>query len=91
MRKLIEKVYSKIQEYPQDNVSEDAYGELLSAHKELVEILESEYPQTSQEECLVLIQQSFKFVEKARYQVGNLDILKWLVSYSWNQGTQRFK
>lgn len=68
----------------------EGYFELLSAHKELIELLESESP-TNKEERLILVNQAFKFVEKANYEVGNLDILKWIISYTWNQGVQLYK
>ena len=39
--------------------------ELLSAYKELVEVLESEVPQNTIEERLVIIGQAMKTVERA--------------------------
>jgi hypothetical protein len=60
---LIERIYMKITEIvtgpdyaPQEppQVLGEAYFELLSAHKELIELLESEY-NTSQEERLLLL------------------------------------
>jgi hypothetical protein len=54
--------------------------------------LDSEYREASLEERLSLVSQSFKLTERACYQIGNnLDMLKWLISYSWNQGVQMFK
>jgi hypothetical protein len=32
-----------------------------------------------------------RVIERARYQLQNLDYLKWLVGYVWNQGVQLFK
>jgi len=39
----------------------------------------------------MILAQTFKFVEKANYEIGNLDFIKWIVSYSWNHGVQLYK
>jgi hypothetical protein len=90
LKLLIDKVLTRIRESEGLNGSHnttkkalsvplEAYFELLSAHKELIELVESN------QEKLMLVTQAFKFIEKADYRV-NLDFLKWIVSYSWNQG-----
>ncbi len=38
--------------------------ELLAAHKELIEVLDNDFPQTSNEERLVILGQAIKTLER---------------------------
>lgn len=93
LKKLIDKVLMKLKEneisemaesdFPDyegsANFQKEGFFELLAAHKDLIEVSEN------QQEKFILINQAFKFIEKANYEV-NLDFIKWLISYSWNFG-----
>jgi len=87
LRTLIERIDEKIQTGPSHTT--DSYFELLASHKELIELLEE--TESRKDERLILVQQTFRLVERAGYEVGNLDILRWIISYAWNQGVQLFK
>ena len=75
----------------------------MTVHKELIEVLEHACKDTSSEERLVLVTQAFKIIESRCGGNGtaaltvdggdhhHLDIVKWMVSYTWNQGVQMYK
>jgi hypothetical protein len=69
----------------------------LTAHKELIEVLEHCFRDTSSDERLLLVSQAFKLFDQSTTKTAAafvdvpLDIVKWMVSYSWNQGVQMYK
>lgn len=69
----------------------------MTAHKELIEVLEHCFRDTSSDERLLLVSQAFKLFDQSTTKTAAavvdvpLDIVKWMVSYSWNQGVQMYK
>eukprot|EP00347_Sterkiella_histriomuscorum_P019831 403340135 len=86
LKKLIETVLLKLNEFRDEINQSNALQELLSAHKDLVEITESP------SEKLLFLNQTFKHIENANFEeCVNLDYLKWMIGLSWNQGISLYK
>lgn len=60
-------------------------------------MLEHCFRDTSSDERLLLVSQAFKLFDQSTTKTAAavvdvpLDIVKWMVSYSWNQGVQMYK
>ena len=60
-------------------------------------MLEHCFRDTSSDERLLLVSQAFKLFDQSTTKTATavvdvpLDIVKWMVSYSWNQGVQMYK
>ena len=77
LKRLIEKILIKMSDASDPK---EAYFEMLSANKELIELTED------RQEKLLLVNQAFRFMEKAQFNNVNLDFVKWIVSFAWNCG-----